>query len=323
MSYYDVWKKKMQNSGENATQAIINNSKKIYTNTFKDDPSYKKGILLKSDLTKIEVETRVINVDKTVNEKRIQVLPDNVVSIGDYIEYTDRIYVVTEFEDNYIVPYCKAIKCIQTMNIKGWDKPIPCWGDNTSYGVKGKIDTNFFTTTDGKFQFKVQKNKWTDMLDKDIRIMFNHKYVYRIVECENILNQGIYVVTVDKDEKDMERDNFKNNVAYNECFETDIPINPNPNPQYAYNVIADSGDLTLKKYNANTFRLVDKYGKDVSGVWNITIDYNGLDTKYITVKEKGDNYIKLISSKGYNATPIIITFTKNTNKIEQKVGLIN
>lgn len=325
-SYYDVWKKKMLNNGNNDSEATLNHSKKMYANNFKNDPSYKKGILIKNDLSEIEVDTRVINIDKTTEEKRIQVLPDNILKEGDYIKYPNKVYIILEFESNLTVPYCKVKKCIQTINIQPWKdkniKPMPCWGDNTSYGVKGKIDTTFFTTTDGKFQFKVQRNEYTDMLDKDIRIMFNHKYVYKIVEIENIKNENIYVITVDKDEI-LDKDDRENNIAYNECFRVDKPVNPNPPPTYTYNIIADSGDIVLKRYNKNTFRVVDSSGRDASGKWDITIEYNGIPENYITIKEKGNNYISLLNTKGYHNNKIIINFNKNTISLQVKVGLIN
>lgn len=253
---------------------------------------------------------------------------DTIIKSGDYIKYEDEIYIIITDIDKYKDYYkiCKIRKCIQTINIQPWKdkniKPMPCWGDNTSYGVKGKIDTTFFTTTDGKFQFKVQRNEYTDMLDKDIRIMFNHKYVYKIVEIENIKNENIYVITVDKDEI-LDKDDRENNIAYNECFRVDKPINPNPPPTYTYNIIADSGDIVLKRYNKNTFRVVDSSGRDASGKWDITIGYNGVPENYITIKEKGNNYISLLNTKGYHDNKIIINFNKNTISLQVKVGLIN
>lgn len=322
-SYFDVWKKRMINNGGSATQSILNNSKKIFSNNFKDDPSYERGILRKSDLTEIPIDTRMINIDRSVLEKRIQILPDNVCDVGDYIVYSDKVYIILEFENNVVVPYAKVFECNQTINLKVWDKPISCWADNTTYGVKGKIDTNFFTTTDGKLQLKIQRNKYTDMLDKDIRLIFNNRYTYRIIECENIKNENIYVVTIEKDEMLVGKDDLINNIAYNAPLEKEIPVNPNPNPIYSYNIIADNGDLSLKRYNPNIFRVVDSYGNNVSGNWTITIDYNGVPESNITIKEIGTNYIKLINNKGYNALPIKINFKKDKNLLTQEVRLIN
>ena len=324
-SYFEVWKKRMTNNGGSATQSILNNSKQIFANNFKDDPSYKSGILKKNDLTEVAIDTRVINVDKTVTEKRIQILPDNICSKGDYIIYPNKTYIILEFEDNSVVPYSKAFECMQTINLKGWDYPMPCWGSNSSYGVKGKVDTNFFTLVDGKIQFKVQRNKYTDMIEIGTRLLFNHKkrYIYRVVECEDILTENTYIITVEKTEFLEGKDDITTNVAYNEYLEEETPVNPNPNPGYSYNVIADSGDLSLKRYNPNTFRVVDTYGNNVSGTWTITIDYNGVPESNIIIKETGTNYIKLINAKGYNALSIKIKFKKDVNLLTQEVRLIN
>jgi len=243
---------------------------------------------------------------------------------GSYVNYDGLDYIIVTKIDTHKDYYkkCKIRECNQHFNLKGWDKPIPCWGDNTSYGVKGKIDTNYFTTTDGKFQFKIQKNKYTDMLDKDIRLIFNHKYAYKIVECENIKDENIYVITVEKDEI-LAKDDLINNIAYNSSLEVETPVNPNPNPSNPYNIIADNGDLSLKRYNPNTFRMVDSYGNNVGGTWTITIDYNDVLESNITIKETGTNYIKLVNNKGYNALPIKITFKKDLNLLTQEVRLVN
>lgn len=264
------------------------------------------------------------DMSENKEDRGLNIKLDTIIKQGSYVIYDNEIYlVISDIDNHYYYKTVTLRKCNQTFNLKGWDKPYPCWGDNTSYGVKGKIDTNYFTTTDGKFQFKIQKNKYTDMLDKDIRLIFNHRYAYKIVECENIKNENIYVITVEKDEILVGKDDLVNNIAYNSSLEEEIPVNPNPRPDYSYNVIADSGDLTLKRYNLNTFRVVDTYGNNVSGIWNITIDYNGVPESCITIKETGSNYIKLINTKGYNALPIKINFKKDKNLLTQEVGLIN
>lgn len=325
MSYLDDMRSRLKIGGMTQSEKDLSYSKREYALNFKDDPSYKSGILRKSDLTEIPIDTRVINVDRTVIEKRIQILPDNVCSMGDYIIYPNKTYLVLEFEDNSVVPYAKAFQCIQTINLKGWDKPQPCWGTNSSYGVKGEIDTNFFTLIDGKIQFKIQKNKYTDMIDLGTRLLFNHKkrHVYNVVECEDVLTENTYIITVKKTEFLEGKDDLVNNIAYNEYLEVEIPVNPNPNPTYSYNIIADNGDLSLKRYNPNTFRVVDSYGNNVSGTWTITIDYNGVPESNITIKETGTNYIKLINNKGYNALPIKIKFKKNTITLTQIIRLVN
>lgn len=266
------------------------------------------------------------DMSESKEDRGLNVQLDTPVKQGSYVIYNEEVYLVVSDIDNH--HYYKTVtlrKCNQTINLKGWDRPIPCWGTNTSYGVKGEIDTNFFTIVDGKIQFKVQKNKYTDMIQKGTRFMFNHskKFLYKVVECENILNQGVYTITVDKDVNYSVKDDLVNNIAYNEYLETETPVNPNPNPTYSYNVIADSGDLSLKRYNPNTFRVVDSYGNNVSGTWTITIDYNGVPESNITIKETGTNYIKLINNKGYNALPIKIKFKYGVNLLTQEVRLIN
>lgn len=325
MGYFDLYKKKLKLNGGNITSSILADSKELVIRKFKDDPSYREGKLHSLNQEISDIPIRLINISKSVNEKKFKLLPDTIIHEGDYISYdTDKIFLITEFEDNDISPMVKGIRCNQTLNLQGWDKPIPCWGTNTSYGVKGKIENNYFALTDGKIQFKVQKNKYTDMIDKGIRFVFNNskKLVYEVVEVENVLNSNIYTITVEKDEFDY-RDDLKNNIAYNPSLEVEEPDNPNPPPTYSYNVMADNGDLSLKRYNANTFRIIDSYGNPVSTVWEITIDYNDIPKEYIEVKDKGNNYIKLINTKGYHANDLLINFKRNQNLLTAKIRMVN
>ena len=261
----------------------------------------------------------------------LQTLP-NQMRTGDIVRFkmndTDilRDYLITSgIEKKNGYDEAVFLECNQTLNLKGWSNPIPCWGTNTSYGVKGKIENNYFALTDGKIQFKIQKNKFTDMIDKGIRFIFNNskKLVYEVVEVENVLNSNIYTITVEKDEYDSANDDLKNNIAYNPSLEVEEPDNPNPPPSYSYNVVADNGDLSLKKYNANTFRIIDNYGNPVSTVWEITINYNGIPEDAIQKKEVGSNYIKLLNTKGYFENPLIINFKRNQNLLTAKIRMVN
>lgn len=327
MGYFDLYKKKLQLNGGNITSSILADSKELVIRKFKDDPSYREGKLHSLNQEISDIPIRLINISKSVNEKKFKLLPDTIIHEGDYISYdTDKIFLITEFEDNDISPMVKGIRCNQTLNLQGWDKPIPCWGTNTSYGVKGEVDNNYFTTTDGKIQFKVQKNKFTDIIDKGFRFIFNHdkRYVYSVVEVENVLISNIYTITMKDTEYDSVNDDLINNIAYNPQLDTiEPPTNPNPPPTYSYNVMADNGDLSLKRYNSNTFRIIDGYGNPVSTVWEITIDYNGIPKDAIQIKDIGDSHIKLINTKGYHANDLLITFKRNQNLLTAKIRMVN
>lgn len=228
MRYYDVWKKKMGSQGSSASESRVNASKELFIREFKNDPSYRQAILQKLDLTEEEIDIRIKNIDKTVNEKKIYVMPDTQIEIGSLITYEDKTFIVSEFEENLISPMCKVKLCGHKINIPNTDIFLPCLIEGESYGVKiFQSNNDFFSDTDTKVKVTVQDNDFTRRVYQSYRFMTgNSKHgIYKVGDI-TVYNKGVMVFICKKDGYLEGLDDLNNNKCFNDKIPSDIPKEP-------------------------------------------------------------------------------------------------
>lgn len=319
MAYLDVWKKKMQNHGENSVQAKLQEGKYFANREFTFDPSYRNAILGKLDLQEEPIDVRIVNVDRTTAEKKIVFRPDAKIDVGSFIKVAEKTYLIEEFEDNTISPYGKALFCNQTLNWKGLDKPIPCWCDNSSYGTKGVISSTYLNEYDGKILFYTQWNEKTKQIRQDMRFIFdNSRYsVYKVVDVNRVVTGNVLRLVMDKTEFSEHEDDDINGIAYNEWLEF-VPENPTPNTS---DIKSYTNSMEIERWNMNMFTVVDGAGVDSTEKWTIQVNYNNNPTDSVIVNEIGDNYIKL-TNNGYIDKEIILTFTSGNTTINKTIRLV-
>lgn len=290
--YQDLWIKKMQNNGGNVSNSLLSHSKRMYSNAFKDDPSYKGAILKKSDLTEITIDTRIINVDKTTKEKRIQVLPDNVVDMGDYIVYPDKTtYLVEEFEDNAVVPYCKVTQCNQMFvmyDSTNTRHEFPCIVSNDSYGSKSIADNDYITNEDSKASIVIQSNVYTRQIPKNYRVMFcnSKEGIYKIFSINVAIKDGIIDFIGKKDLYLSGLDNLENNTAYQYSY---MDSEEEESIDYPLNKLC--GDDNIIIGNQSQYVYITSNNERVS--WS-------LDNTVCTMAQQGSNYCTLEALKADN-----------------------
>lgn len=322
MRYRDVWKKKMQNNGGSESDSRLNSSKNLIVRNFKNDSSYKRAKLTKADLTKEEIDIRIKNVDRTTAQKRIIFLPDTVIDVGSYIEYDNRYYLITEFQDeNVLAPYSTAKFCIQTINFKGLENPIPCACEDTAYNDKGEISVDYFSMVDGKIAIYVPVNKDTVKISQNMRFIFNHDKdaVFEVISMKNVSTPNIYKIVMKKVEYFEGKDDLENNIAYNEKFVDsgeDVPVVTD-----GYVISSSLNTFDIRQYSSPTFTVL-KNGVADTDTWAITIGYNGVLTTHITVDSITANSIRIKNPKGANVNKLILNFVKGDIKISQEVGLV-
>ncbi|MGL5152639.1 MAG: hypothetical protein ACRC7N_18960 [Clostridium sp.] len=320
MSYLDVKKRIMKNKGENELEARKNHTKRYIINNFKNDPSYKRAILIKPNMLKEDIDIRVTNVDKSTLEKNIYLLPDKEVEIGSLIEYPKKTYIVMEFEENLLSPRCKALECFQTLNWHGLDKPVPCYATNSSYGTKGIVETSYLNLYEAKVLFYLPYNETTSIIKQDMRFIFNNDKdsVYKVVDKSRVTTGKVLRLVMDKIAFDETRDDSANNVAYNEFLMRDYVNEP---PGNINNIQTSSGGLDINKYGAKTFNICcgDIPTKDA---WEISIDYNGVPHNHIEVIEKTYSAIRIKNLLGHHDNKIKIIYSKNNETLEAEVDLV-
>lgn len=217
MSYFDLYKKKLMNNGGSVVGEVVNNQKTITIENFRNDPSYKKAKLTKLNLGEEDIDIRVVNVDRSVSDKRIYLLPDLKVDEGSYISYEDKIYLVSEFEDNLISPMCKGTLCNQMLKLPN-GKEYPCVIANDAYGSKINLSNDFIGQIDTKLKIQIQAN--TEVLREcklDMRCMFNHSKfdIFKCTDINTSVKKGVVTLIAKKDVYLDGLDNLEENIAFN------------------------------------------------------------------------------------------------------------
>lgn len=321
MDYYDIWKKKMKAKEVSSTSdSILKQSRLKLKRVFKNHPSYKLGLIEKSNESKRNIDIRVVNIDQTTKNKRLHFLPDEKINEGDYIYYDDKCFILMEIEDNSVDIYSLAYKCKQTLNWKGLDKPVPCYCDNSSYGVKGVIDGTYIAEYDGKIQFFVQYNEKTKEIKQDMRFLFdnNKNSVYKIVDINRVVTGNVLRLVMDKVEFNPEKDDLENNIAHNEWLDVVAPEVPVVGE---YSIKSSTESMEIHRWDEVAYTVLNQLGIEDEGVWDISVDYNGNPSDCIIVKEKGSNYIK-ITNDGYVGYEINLRFTKGDVSLVEKIRLV-
>lgn len=262
MNYIDVYKKKLKLNGSTASNEIKMATENIITQNFKYDPSYREATLKQKDLAERDIDIRLVNTNSP-DEKKIYIIPNNIVQVGDYIEWIDenekKTFLALGFEDNLISGCCYATKCNQTLKLKN-GKNYPCIISNDSYGSKQNLSSDFLAEVDTKLKIQVQANNDTkNSCELDTRYMFNHsKYdIYKATDIQTAIIDGLIVMVSKKDKYLEGLDKLEDNY----CFQgdSDNPQPPSPtdyviegegtvkiNKEYTYTVTPQEGDITFE-----------------------------------------------------------------------------
>lgn len=298
MSYLDVYKKKLQVQGG----STVNERKKIAEDimflNFKDDPSYYKGILKKSDLSEVEIELRMVNTSKS-NIKKMYLLPNTNAHEGDYIQIVkDEVtvnYLVTDFEDNLISKCSYVTECNQVLKLPS-GKEYPCVISNDSYGSKINSSNDILSEIDTKLKIQVQCNEDTlKECDLDIRYMFNSSKfdIYKTTDINTSIKKGMLTMISQKDKFLPSLDRLEDNY----CFQGSTDNNtPTPSTNYII-----QGEDTIKINKEYTYTVEPQEGNITFALDEYTISENiaeiiSVDSYSCTIKALKDNEIGTIQA---------------------------
>lgn len=219
---YDLNRRKLMNKGGSSISATTIRGKRKIIRDFKQDPSYRNAILKKRDLTEIQLDVRLKNNPNKTTEKIFNILPDTIISIGDYIQYDTpfKTFIVEEFEDNSLSPFAKGFMCEQNLkwiDDNGIIRDFKCDKTSNSYGSKINTSNGLISEIDSKADIKVQYNEHTIKIPKDYRFIFSSSIddIYKVINKEVSIGKGILKFTLEKDVMITE-DDLDNCVAFND-----------------------------------------------------------------------------------------------------------
>ena len=321
----DYYVEEMVNEFEENYNKIID-SFEVEINTSKAT----EGII--NDIKKAKVLLTLENAKTSTEYKYYAQIECEIglLNTGDYFTYTDKdtgrtrtliISSVPEKRHNYDKhEVCYAMLCNQTLMRYDFDKPIPCWCDNSSYGTKGEIDVNNFSILDGKVQILMQKNMWTNKYSQNERIMFDHDKdsIYEIVDLSSATTPGMKRIVANKTEWKPGYDDLENNIAWNR----DMQLG---NETVEFEIISSSSKFEILKNSSVTFTVKPKADlfEGFEYQWNISIE--DMVEGWCEITNKTNNSITIKNLKGYSKTPITILFSPigEYQEIRQEVKVKN
>ena len=279
-------------------------------------------------------------------EKTMQLEP-NLMHQGDYLSFKMNEYdevhdylVTSDIERKNGYDEGVFLKCNNIL-VLNKDISFPCYMDDSSYGQKGVIDTNYITYTDGQVKILIQDNKWTRSIPDGYRFIFKNSYksCYEVVKDSTETTGNIRRIMVKKTKYMPNKDDLENNIAYNTkklelngYINDDVDIT-NDNKNIIKYKIKDSKnyieknnyeyDCVLYYTMKDKFYVVDKDNNDLLNEdWTITSNIDDINKKgnIVNILKQEKNYIE-IKCYGNSEELLILNFEKDNNKLTIKVKL--
>lgn len=244
----------------------------------------------------IQDHSNPINEKKT--DKKMLVSIDSVSKPGSYVEFDDGMWLITSHINSVGNAYKSCQIQITNYTLKYQDdtyiiREYPCITSAKSGGVgldEGKIITN----PDSTREVILPLNENTVLLRIDKRFFLDRHPTsptpYKITDVDTTSREGLIVLTVQKDELNLEKDN----VSLGICDYKVPPINPDPPEDETYAKInSSSGDIIIIGFQTGTTLSPVFYNSDgtvnssVNATW-IFIKPIGLESSIHTI-QTGNN----------------------------------
>jgi hypothetical protein len=208
MNYFDVFKKRVQLSGSNATEASKNATIDSINRMFSEMLNYQ---IVKID--DVDTEVVVINKDDST-QKELLLRPNQTVKKGATVLIDTQYYLVTDFNGNGINQKAKIRLCNNTFSIKGnpitvtkvndfgeeyeeivsYDTiNIPCIVETPTITIDNT--DNAINLPEGRINVTIPYTEHEDIaIDKDF-IMYGEKYkIIGIDYTQSINKEGLIII---------------------------------------------------------------------------------------------------------------------------------
>ena len=223
MGYMDAYRKRLR--AETMSEAIKLDTDDNITREFKQSPSYKVAYLLDENLDETPLDIRMVNIDRTVFEKRFHLLPNTVVQIGQYIRVEEEYFIIREVENNLASPYATVKYCNQVINFPN-GVTLPCIAEGESYGVKMTATNDVILDTDAKVKLTIGDTPLGRTINPDFRVIFGHsKQGIYIIGDMTLYQKGLILLTCRKDKYIEGLDDLENNIAWQPDYNYEDSVN--------------------------------------------------------------------------------------------------
>lgn len=212
MGYFDAYKKRLK--AETMIQAMELDATDNITREFKESPSYRLVTLVDENFNETPLDTRMINVDKSVSKKNFHLLPETEVKVGQYIKTEDDYFLIEEFERNTLSPYTKTTLCNQVLKLVD-GTTIPCIAEDESSSVKIVGTNDVILEADAAVKVTIGDTPLSRNIRPDFRMIFENSPhgIYKVGGM-SICKKGLIVLTCKKDKYIQGLDDLENNIAW-------------------------------------------------------------------------------------------------------------
>lgn len=228
MDYFDLYKARCEFIGTSTSENRVINMKDNIERDFQNDATYRKAYINFDENNTIDC--RYSEDEADLFKKYFLFKPsdsDRVIN-GMYITTKKGTFLISETNMSDIYKKAEAYICNVNLRVKGLPD-MPCFADNTTYGVKGLKDIYYYKESDKKLKIKVQANNITLKYFEGQRFLFgsNSEFItdmdvknewvcYNITSKDFIVLDNQYVLELTKTALMPGKDDFINGIAWNE-----------------------------------------------------------------------------------------------------------
>lgn len=311
MSYFDTYKKRVETKGASFVDAIKNTTDEFVSMNFENNQSYRLAKYKKADIEECTKDIRVVNVDNDSDAKKIYILPNDILDVGDYLFFDKYWWIIDGFNNNLPSPCGTSLKCNQTISWKDENGKIyryPCNIQNDSYGAKILLSNDAFGEVSQKCKVIIQNNEDTlKFLRPDFRFILSNSDtdIYKVGTRDVGIDNGIITLTCSKDVL-KDEDDLENNIAYNGVTNNETDNNDSEQTETTYII---TGSPKLIKDKQQTYEL----NEEVQGIeWRL--DQMSIDAELAEIVSQ-DNKTCILSTSCGDGEPVTLSCYLNNKEI--------
>lgn len=212
MTYYDEYMSRL-----NATKnSLIDSTVNLIGSSFKDAPNYKIVKINNSD-----IESR-FNYDKDYIGTLL-FKPNTIFSLGEYVEIDNKVWIITDFNLNYIYPKATVYMCNEAIKWKDKDGIVhsyPCAILNWYFYNPEEFHQLVFVRTE--IHVLIKNDDFVKTLYPSQRFILGSQ-VYQLLGINDISKKDICQLRLDITLKKPE-DDFENGIADNTTNQGGNPL---------------------------------------------------------------------------------------------------
>lgn len=303
MSYFDTYKKRVETKGASFVDTIKNTTDEFISMNFENNQSYRLAKYKKADIEESTKDIRVVNVDNDSGAKKIYILPNDILDVGDYLFFDKYWWIIDGFNNNLPSPCGTSLKCNQTISWKDENGKIyryPCNIQNDSYGAKILLSNDAFGEVSQKCKVIIQNNKDTlKFLRPDFRFILSNSDtdIYKVGTRDIGIDSGIITLTCSKDVL-KDEDDLENNIAYNGVTNNETDNNDSEQTETTYTI---TGNPKLIKGKQQTYEL----NEEVQGIeWRL--DQMSIDAELAEIVSQ-DNKTCVLTTTCGDGEPVTLS----------------